>query len=482
MIVGRKIAQKLSENGFVGFSRCFASLPQQDVLTDAIQEAQQNLKLPSFDYIPKPYKGPSPEEVLKLRQQHMSSGVFHYYKKPLMIVEGKQQYLFDETGRRYLDAFAGIVTVSVGHCHPAVVDAIVQQTKLLQHTTAIYLNDEVVHYAKELTDRMPGNLKCAILVNSGSEANDLAMLIARVYTGNYEIIALRNAYHGLSTATMGSTGHSTWKYNVAQGFGIHHALNPNPYRGPYGNDGPRYAQDVQELLQSSAAGGKVAAFMSETIQGVGGAVQIADGYLQPVYKMIRDAGGLCIADEVQTGFGRLGSHYWGFETQGVVPDIVTLAKGIGNGVPLGAVVTTQEIGDVIKRALYFNTFGGNPVCCAAGRAVLRVVDEEQIQLHCAHVGQYLKSRLQSLQEQHDIIGDVRGMGLMLGVELVKDRSTKEAAKQQTIDVMEKLKDMGVLIGKGGFFGNVLRIKPPMCFNKQDADYLCDALDIALKGL
>eukprot|EP01025_Chloroclados_australasicus_P047555 TRINITY_DN5342_c0_g1_i1.p1 TRINITY_DN5342_c0_g1~~TRINITY_DN5342_c0_g1_i1.p1 ORF type:complete len:313 (-),score=36.91 TRINITY_DN5342_c0_g1_i1:367-1212(-) len=281
---------------------------------------------------------------------------------------------------------------------------------------------------------------------------------------------------------MGATGHSTWKYNIAQGFGIRHAMNPNPYRGPFGNDGPRYALDVKDVIQSSCAGGKVAAFMSETIQGVGGAVQIADGYLGPVYKMVRDAGGVCIADEVQTGFGRLGSHYWGFEAQGVVPDIVTLAKGIGNGVPLGAIVTTKEIGDVIKRALYFNTFGGNPVCCAAGRAVLEVIEQEQMQSNCASVGGYLKSRLTKMKEQHDLIGDVRGQGLMLGVELVKDRTTKEPAKQETIQVMERLKDLEVLIGKGGFYGNVLRIKPPMCFNKMDADYLCEALTIALKGI
>eukprot|EP01024_Parvocaulis_polyphysoides_P017012 TRINITY_DN17520_c0_g1_i2.p1 TRINITY_DN17520_c0_g1~~TRINITY_DN17520_c0_g1_i2.p1 ORF type:complete len:422 (-),score=41.20 TRINITY_DN17520_c0_g1_i2:314-1552(-) len=412
----------------------------------------------------------------------MSPGVFHYYKRPLQIVEGKQQYLFDETGRRYLDAFGGIVTVSVGHCHPQVVKAVTEQTHTLQHMSSVYLNNQVCEFAKELVSRMPGNLKNVIIVNSGSEANDLALLLARVYTGNYDIVALRNAYHGLSMATMGITGQNTWKYNIAQGFGVHHALNPHPYRGPYGNDGPRYALDVKDLIQASAPSGKVAGFISETIQGAGGAVQIADGYLQPVYQTIREAGGVCIADEVQSGFGRLGSHYWGFQTQGVIPDIVTLAKGIGNGVPLAALVTTPEIAEVVKRALYFNTFGGNPVSCAAGRAVLRVIDEELLQNNCASVGGYLKNQLKQLMGQYDVIGDVRGSGLMLGVELVKDRTTKEPAKQETLEVLETLRDVGVLVGKGGYYGNVLRIKPPMCFSQQDACFLRDTLAFALDNL
>ncbi|KAJ9510182.1 hypothetical protein QJQ45_015654 [Haematococcus lacustris] len=377
-----------------------------------------------------------------------------------------------------LQAFAGIVTVSVGHCHPEVVKAVNQQSEILQHTTTIYLNHQIAEYAKELADKMPGNLKCVYFVNSGSEANDMAMMLARTFTGNWDLIGLRNAYHGMSIATMGTCGQHTWKQPMPQGFGIHHALNPDPYRGVFGNDGPAYARDVQDLIQS-ATSGKVAGFMAETIQGVGGATPLAAGYLPEVYKMVRAAGGITIADEVQTGFGRTGSAYWGFQNQGVLPDIVTMAKGMGNGLPLAAVVTTPEIAASMASRLHFNTFGGNPVCSAGGRAVLRVIDNEQLQANCARVGQHLVARLQQLAQKHSIIGDVRGQGLMLGVEFVKDKATKEPASKEVVEVMERMKDMGVLMGKGGIYGNVFRIKPPMCFNIADADFLVDVMDRAI---
>lgn len=411
----------------------------------------------------------------------MSPAIFLYYKKPINLVEGKMQYLYDETGRRYLDAFAGIVTVSCGHCHPVVLEAILQQAKLLQHTTTIYLHHAVADYAEALAEKMPGNLKVVYLVNSGSEANDMAMMMARLYTGNYDIIALRNAYHGLSAATMGTSGLHTWKHGVAQGFGVHHALNPNPYRGTYGANGQKYAEDVADLISASTPG-RVAGFIAETIQGAGGAVELAPGYLPAVYEHIRSAGGICIADEVQTGFGRTGGHYWGFQIQGVLPDIVTMAKGIGNGLPLGAVVTTPEIASVLSQRLHFNTFGGNPVCSAGGHAVLKVLDTEKRQEHCATVGHHLLQRIRNLQEKHDIIGDVRGKGLMIGVELVTDRGTKLPAKVETADLLEKMKDLGVLIGKGGLHGNVFRIKPPMCLTKEDADFLVDVMDYSMSKL
>ncbi|KAL4515966.1 hypothetical protein Ndes2526B_g00679 [Nannochloris sp. 'desiccata'] len=379
-------------------------------------------QLPPCDFIPPKYTGPDKDEILALRKQYLNPAIFHYYKNPVMITDGHMQYLFDEHGRRYLDAFAGIVTVSCGHAHPAVTAAITAQSARLQHTTTIYLNDQIALYAKELTDRMPGNLKVAYFVNSGSEANDMALLLARLYTGNYDILALRNAYHGLSDATM------------------------DPYRGRFGNDGSAYAEDVQDVILSCTPG-KVAAFISETIQGVGGAVPLADGYLPKVYEITREAGGVCIADEVQTGFGRTGSHYWGFETQGVVPDIVTLAKGIGNGLPMGAVVTTPEIAATLAQRLHFNTFGGNPVCSAGGRAVLKAIDDEKLQSNSAVVGEYLMTGLKNLQKKHDIIGDVRGKGLMIGVEMVKDRQTKEPAKKETVEIFEKAKGLGIVAGQ-----------------------------------
>ena len=441
-------------------------------------------QLPPFDHPPQPYTGPSAEEVLALRKEFLSPAIFAFYKRPIMIVEGKQQYLFDEKGRRYLDAFAGIVTVSVGHCHPHVMAAVNAQNALLQHTTTIYLHPNIALYSQALAAKMPGDLKVCYFVNSGSEANDLAMLIARAYTGNYDLLALRNAYHGGNSSGMALTAHSTWKFNVPHAFGVHHALAPDPYRGAFAGDpdaATKYADDVKSVIDY-ATSGKVAGFFAESIQGVGGAIVFPDGYLQQAYAHVRAAGGLCIADEVQAGFGRTGTHYWGFETQGVIPDIVTMAKGIGNGVPLAAVVTTPQIAQALATRIHFNTFGGNPVVCAQGKAVLEVIDREGLQANSLEVGGYLAAGFRRLSEKHHIIGDVRGKGLMLGVDLVKDRTTKTPAKEETLHVFETAKDLGLLIGKGGYHGNVLRIKPPMCFTKADADFTLEVIDVCLSKL
>jgi alanine-glyoxylate transaminase/(R)-3-amino-2-methylpropionate-pyruvate transaminase len=441
--------------------------------------------LPACEHRPRVYAGPSKQEVLALRKQFVNPAIFTYYKEPLMIVEGHMQYLYDETGRRYLDGFGGIVTVSVGHCHPTIVAAVNRQNEILQHTTTIYLNPCIAEYARDLAARMPGDLKVCYFTNSGSEANDLAILMARAFTGNYDVLALRNCYHGGSMQTMGLTSHHTWKFNVPHSFGVHHALFPDRLRGPYGYDdpeaGPKYAADVQNLIEFGTPG-KVAAFIAESIQGVGGAVVFPDGYLKAAYAHVRAAGGLCIADEVQSGFARTGSHFWGFETQGVIPDIVTMAKGIGNGAALAAVVTTPTIAQALTSRIHFNTFGGNPVVCTQGRAVLRVIDEDGIQANAATLGAKLKAGFQALARRHDLIGDVRGLGLMLGIELVKDRVGKAPAKEECARVFERCRELGLLIGKGGLHGNVLRIKPPMCLTAADADFMLDVLDAAFRGL
>src|SRR5437660_3933274 len=437
--------------------------------------------LPPFDHTPKKYTGPSADEVLRLRKEFLNPGIFLYYKKPLMLVEGKMQYVWDEHGRRYLDALGGIVTVSVGHCHPDVVDVVRKQNETLQHSTTIYLHPNIAEYAEKLASKMPGDLKVCYFVNSGSEANDLALLMARAYTGNYDIVSLRNAYHGGSTLTMGMTGNRAWKFNVPHSFGVHHAITPDPYRGLWGHDdaeaGKKYAADVKQLIDF-ATPGQVAAFIAESIQGVGGVVVFPDGYLKHVYEHVRAAGGLCIADEVQAGFGRTGTHFWGFETQGVIPDIVTMAKGIGNGCPLAAVVTTPQIASVLTKKIHFNTFGGNPVVCAMGKAVLEVIEREELQENSLKLGNQILADLEKLKARYKLIGDVRGKGLMLGIELVKDRATKEPAQAECAQVLELCREMGLLLGKGGLHGSVIRFAPPMSISQDDADFMLQVFDAA----
>ncbi|KAK8548243.1 hypothetical protein V6N13_054951 [Hibiscus sabdariffa] len=473
--------------------RCFSQAALKEVDT---KDGVKVPKMPSFDYSPPPYTGPSAAEILSKRKEYLSPSMFYFYNKPLNIVDGRMQYLFDEKGRRYLDAFGGIATVCCGHCHPDVVNAIVDQTKRLQHSTILYLNRAIADFAEALANKLPGNLKVVFFTNSGTEANELAMMMARLYTGCHDIISLRNAYHGNAAGTMGATAQSNWKFNVIQS-GVHHAINPDPYRGVFGSEGEKYAKDVQDLIQFGTSG-NIAGFISEATQaspsifipsfqlfiiyGVGGIVELAPGYLPAAYSTIKKAGGLCIADEVQAGFARTGSHFWGFENHGVVPDIVTMAKGIGNGIPLGAVVTTPEIAEVLTRRSYFNTFGGNPVCTAAGLAVLKVIEKEKLQDNAFVVGSYLKERLTALKDKYDLIGDVRGRGLMLGVELVTDHELKTPAKLETLHVMDQMKEIGVLVGKGGFYGNVFRITPPLCFSMEDADFLVDAMDYTMSKM
>src|SRR5262245_35653304 len=397
------------------------------------------LELPRCDHVPRPYTGPSRDEIIAMRKQYTNPTIFTIYTDPLLIVEGYMQYLYDETGRRYLDFFAGIVTVSVGHCHPKVVKAVQDQAATLQHTTTIYLHPNFPLLAKKLASKMPKGLDVTYFTNSGSEANDLAIQMARLYTGNTDVIGLRNAYHGGSPSSLGLTSLHTWKYPVGGDGRVHHAVNPDPYRSPFGGTpeeiATKSAQDIRDLIRYSTPG-NVAAFIAEPLQGVGGATHGARNYLKEVYAIIREHGGLCISDEVQTGFGRTGEHYWGFQNFDVVPAFVTMAKGIGNGAPLAAVTTRMEIAKALTQRLHFNTFGGNPVSMAAGLAVLDIIDEEGIQERARVLGARLKSGLERLQRSHRIVGDVRGMGLMLGVELVRDRSTKEPAKQEAIDVLE----------------------------------------------
>ncbi len=438
--------------------------------------------IPSYDHTPQPYSGPSPEQALAERRQYLNPAIFTFYKEPLMIVEGSMQYLYDEIGRRYLDLFAGIVTVSCGHCHPKVLAAINEQMNALQHTTTIYLHPNIGAYAKALAAKMPSGLDVSYFVNSGSEANELAIQMARLHTGNFDVIAVRNAYHGGSPMAQSLTSLHTWKYPVPAGQGVHHVACPDPYRSPYGGSpaeiARRTAAEIRDTIRYSTSG-QVAALIVEPIQGVGGATSGDDTFLALAYEIVREHGGICISDEVQTGFGRTGEHFWAFEDSGVVPDMITMAKGIGNGVPLGAVTTRREIAETMTRRVHFNTYGGNPVCMAAGLAVLQVIEEDGLQENSRVVGAHFKAGLKDLARTHPLIGDVRGKGLMLGVELVSDRESKSPAPAQTMVVLEHARTMGVLLGKGGLDGNVLRIKPPMCITIEDVDFALAVLDRAL---
>jgi alanine-glyoxylate transaminase/(R)-3-amino-2-methylpropionate-pyruvate transaminase len=423
--------------------------------------------------------------VLALRRQYLTPGLITYYREPLLIAEGHMQYVWDETGKQYLDSFAGIVSVSVGHCHPKVVEKVREQVGKLQHTTTIYLHPTIGLLGKKLAEHLPADsgLTVSYFTNSGSEANEVAILSAREYTGNSDVISLRNGYHGGTQAAMGLTAHGTWKFKSNPAVNVKHATPGYCYRCPFGLEYPscdvKCARDLEELIRYETPG-EVACFIAEPIQGVGGAVVPPPEYFRIAYEIVRQHGGLCIADEVQTGFGRTGTKFWGFENWGVTPDLVTMAKGIGNGAPLGACVTRPEIAAVLKNRLHFNTFGGNPISMTQGLATLEVIDSENVQQNAHRVGTHLKDRLREVQERHSLIGEVRGMGLMLGIELVRDRETKEPATTEAVDVVERCKERGLLLGKGGLYGNVLRIKPPMCLSKDDADFLADCLDEVLE--
>jgi alanine-glyoxylate transaminase/(R)-3-amino-2-methylpropionate-pyruvate transaminase len=441
--------------------------------------------LPIAPHKPTPYAGPSKAEVLALRKQYLSPGLVTYYQDPLLVVEGNMQYLWDETCKQYLDAFAGIVSISVGHCHPYVIEKVREQVGKLQHVTTIYLHPTIGLLGKKLADKMPAGsgLSVSYFTNCGSEANEIAILSAREFTRNNEVISLRNAYHGGTQAAMGLTAHGTWKFKSNPSINVQHATPGYCYRCPYDLEYPscevKCARDVEDLIRFETPG-EVACFIGEPIQGVGGVVTPPKEYFKIVYEIVRKHGGLCIADEVQTAFGRTGHHYWGFENWGVTPDLVTMAKGLGNGAPIGACTTRPEISATLKNRTHFNTFGGNPISMTQGLATLEVIDAENLQENALKIGTHIKDRLLELQERHQLIGEVRGLGLMLGAELVRDRTTKEPATAETVRVLEMCKERGLVIGKGGLSGNVLRIKPPMCITKADADFLVDCLDEVLE--
>lgn len=437
--------------------------------------------LPPFPLNPKPYTGPSYDTVLRDRTDYVNPAIFKHFKEPLMIVEGKMQYMFDHQGKRYLDCFGGIVTVSVGHCHPRVTKVIQEQADTLVHSTTLYLNPNLTSFAKELASTLPGDPKewQIYFTSSGSEANDLACLMARTYTKRTTMVSLRNGYHGMSEGTRNLTAVRKWNHATMRPAGYVKTLCPDEFRAGVSKE--QAVRDLKEVIDMEVGDQNVAGFIAERYQGVGGAVALADGYLKEAYAVVRASGGVCISDEVQCGFGRLGTHFWGFEEQGVVPDIISMAKSIGNGIPLAAVAAKRDIAHSIKDVLHFNTYGGNPLSMAVGREVLKIIKEDKLQAHCDEIGnKTLIPGLRKLQEKYPLIGEVRGKGLMIGVDFVTDRATKSPATEACNDMHNRLKtEWNIIMGKGGAWGNVFRIKPPMCITHADVEYLLEAMDAVL---
>ena len=418
------------------------------------------------------------KSAIEKHKEFLFPAVATYYQEPLALVRGEGEYVWDDQGREYLDCFGGVLTVSIGHANPRVNGAWKEQVDKIAHTSTLYANGPQGDLAEKLAEISPGRLKKSFFTNSGTEADDTAILAAKLATGNNEVIALRHSYAGRSATALSTIGHSTWKPIASQVAGIVHAVAPYCYRCPfkleYPSCGVACADDVEELIKTTTTG-KVAGMIAETILGVGGFIIPPKEYFPRVAEIVRRHGGLFISDEVQAAWGRTGDKWFGIEHWGVEPDIITSAKGMGNGVPIGWTIATPEVADAFP-GLTFSTFGGNPVSSAVGLAVIKVIEEDGLRTNARVVGDYFKLRLLELQEKHAMIGDVRGMGLMLGIELVKDRNTKEPNPEAVLKVFEETKRRGVLIGKGGLYGNVIRTGLMLNTTTETVDRLVEALD------
>ena len=425
-------------------------------------------------------------QILEIRQRHISPSLSLAYNKPLHIVRGKGQYLFDAEDRTYLDCVNNVC--HVGHCNPRVVNAATSQLSQL-NTNTRYLNQNIVRYAEKLLATLPSTLEVLYLVNSGSEANDLALRLARNFTEKKGVVVVEDAYHGHLTSLIEI---SPYKFASKGGAGrpshVHVVPAPDGFRGEFKyadpERGSKYAQKANLVIQSAHENGnEIGCFFAESMLSCGGQIPLPPGYLNEVYKCVRGIGAVCIADEVQVGFGRVGTHFWGFQQQDVVPEIVTMGKPIGNGHPLAAVVTTREIADAFDNGMeYFNTFGGNPVSCAIGLAVLEEIEQQELQHHARSLGEWLVDQFWQLADRHSIIGDVRGSGLFLGIEFVEDRATLEPATEFAKACVNRMKEKFILLSTDGPYENVIKFKPPMVFHQADAERLVSVLDKVISEL
>jgi 4-aminobutyrate aminotransferase-like enzyme len=418
------------------------------------------------------------KEIYEKQKKYLVPCVTNYYQEPLILERGKGKYLYDIDGKEYLDFFGGIVTISVGHCDDEITSKTIEQIKRLQHTSTLYPNVRIVSLAEKIANITPGTLQKSFFTSSGTEAIETAILLAQLYTKSHEIIALRHCYSGASLLAMNITAHGNYRLAETLVPGIKHAHNAYCFRCAFDREYPHCnlecARDVKELIETTTSG-HPAAFIAEPIQGVGGFITPPKEYFKEVVSIVKSYGGLFICDEVQTGWGRTGEKMFGIEHWGVEPDIMVMAKGAANGAPIGITIATPEVGDALKGS-HISTFGGNPVTATAVLATIDVIEKKNLPQNAKEMGDYLRDRLEGLKEKYPAIGEVRGMGLIQGLEVI--RGKKEPAPDLVAQIFEKTKEDGLLIGKGGLYGNVIRITPPLTIERDDIDYAVATLDRA----
>ncbi len=409
-------------------------------------------------------------ELLQKKQQFIYPAVSNYFANPLPIARGEMQHVWDVDGKKYLDFFGGIVTVGVGHANPRINGPVKAQMDKLGHTSTLYPHETMVALAEKIARITPGRIEKSFFTASGTEANEMAIQSARMHTGRTEIVSLRHSYSGRSSLTRSLGGISSWRKSNHE-VGLIHTMAPYCYRCPIGLTYPSCevacAKDMENVIQASTSGA-IAGMIAEPIQGVGGYIVPPKEFFKIVFRIVKEYGGDFISDEVQTGWGRTGKKWFGIEHWEIEPDIITGAKSLGNGYPIGLTAATPEVANAFEGPT-ISTFGGNPIASVTAKAVIDLIEEDDLITNCDVVGGYLQEKLKELQEEFACIGEVRGMGLMQAMELVSDPVTREPAAAMAVEVMEAARERGLLIGKGGMYNNVLRMAPPMNISKADVD-------------